>query len=302
MLSQVNAPDVKVPTEVTAPYARVLGVAQDGGYPQAGCQSPCCLPAWKNVERRRAVAALGIVDPASGEGWLIDCTPDFPQQLARLCGDAAEQKLSGIILTHAHMGHYSGLIYLGKEAMAADAMPVYAMPRMQDFLQQHQPWAALCEQEHLQLRALADQETQQLNDRIQVTTLVVPHRAEFSETIGVIVEGPSGRLLWLPDIDGWEDCQPTIESLLEQVDVAYLDGTFFTEEELTGRVLTEVPHPTVTESMQRFSALSEENRAKVRFVHFNHSNALLDPASSATKLVTGAGYTVAQQGEWLPLG
>ena len=290
--------------DATSPYVQVLGVAQDGGYPQAGCRGSCCTPARTDARRRRAVASLGIVDPGSGQCWLIDCTPDFPQQLAMLQGDGAESpewNLSGILLTHAHVGHYTGLIYLGKEAMAAKAISVSAMPRMQDFLQEHQPWSALCHQGHVQLQELADQQVQQLNDRIEVTALLVPHRAEFSETIALIVAGPAQRVLWLPDIDGWEDCQPTIESLLDQVDVAYLDGTFFSADELADRSLAEVPHPTVVESMQRFSTLSAKKRSKVRFVHLNHTNALLDPESSASGLVRAGGFHVAQQGEWQSL-
>ncbi|MFP6604235.1 MAG: MBL fold metallo-hydrolase [Pirellulaceae bacterium] len=289
-MSQTNSADAP------APFVQVLGIAQDGGYPQAGCQQPCCAGAWENVDQRRSVASLGIVDPASGEGWLIDATPDFPRQLAAL-QQAGGATLAGICLTHAHIGHYTGLIYLGKEAMATRSLPVWAMRRMQAYLQDHQPWAALCEQQHLQLQELSDQAQQALNERIAVTPLLVPHRAEFSETIGLIISGPSRRVLWLPDIDGWDQAGPSLEELLGQVDVAYVDGTFFDADEVVGRSLQDVPHPTVLQTLQRLASLPETERAKVRFVHLNHTTPLLDPASSASAAVEQAGSQVARQGE-----
>ena len=284
-----------------APFVQVLGIAQDGGYPQPGCDRPCCAGAWENVDqRRRAVAALGIVDPATGEGWLIDATPDFPEQLAGL-QQTGGATLTGICLTHAHIGHYTGLVYLGKEAMATRQLPVYAMPRMQEFLRQQQPWAVLCEEQHLQLEKLSDQTQRPLNERIKVTPVVVPHRAEFSETIGIIISGPSRRVLWLPDIDSWDDCQSSLEELLGQVDVAYIDGTFFDGNELVGRSLQDVPHPTVLQTLQQLASLPETERAKVRFVHLNHTNPLLDSASAASAAVEEAGSQVARQGEQEPL-
>jgi pyrroloquinoline quinone biosynthesis protein B len=289
-LSQTSAGQAK------APFVQVLGIAQDGGYPQAGCQRPCCVAAWENAERRRAVAALGIVDPSSGESWLIDATPDFPEQLATL-QQAGGATLAGICVTHAHIGHYTGLIYLGKEAMATRQLPVYAMPRMQEFLGENQPWSTLCESQYLELKGLSAQNPQALNERLQVTPVVVPHRAEFSETIGLVIRGPSQCVLWLPDIDRWDAGSASLEQLLKQVDVAYIDGTFFDEDELVGRSLQDVPHPTVLQTLEQLAALPVSERSKVRFVHLNHTNPLLDPASTAAATVEQAGCQVARQGE-----
>ena len=282
--------------QAKAPFVQVLGIAQDGGYPQAGCQRPCCAAAWEALERRRAVAALGIVDPSSGESWLIDATPDFPEQLATL-QQAGGATLAGICLTHAHIGHYTGLIYLGKEAMATHQLPVYVMPRMQAFLCENQPWRMLCESQYLELNGLSAQNSQSLNERIEVTPVLVPHRAEFSETIALVVRGPSQRVLWLPDIDRWDAASASLEQLLKQVDVAYIDGTFFDDGELVGRSLQDVPHPTVLQTLERLASLPESERAKVRFVHLNHTNPLLDPASTAVTTVGQAGCQVARQGE-----
>ena len=84
------------------PFVVVLGIAQDAGYPQAACAKECCQAAWKNPELRRSATSIAIVDPDSGERWLIDCTPSFPTQL-RLLDDiavpAGNPGITGVFLT-----------------------------------------------------------------------------------------------------------------------------------------------------------------------------------------------------------
>lgn len=253
----------------TDPYAIVLGIAQDGGYPQAGCTREDCLEAWRDPSKRERVASLGIVDPVSGQRWIIDATPDFPSQMNSLGGRAPD----GILLTHAHIGHYLGLAHLGREVLGAKGVPVYAMPRMREFLERNGPWSQLVSLRNIELIKLEDNVEIALNSRIHVTPIRVPHRDEFSETVGFVVRGPSRSVLWLPDIDKWEKWDVPLESMLERVDVAWLDGTFFTAEELPGRDLREIPHPLITETMSRLA--NSPLRERVRFIHLNQSNPLL---------------------------
>jgi len=259
----------------TSPYTLILGIAQDGGYPQAGCDRPDCLSAWRDPELRQRVASLAIVDPQSHQRWIIDATPDFPSQLASL--DAASPRgtalLDGILLTHAHIGHYLGLAHLGREVLGAHSIKVYAMPRMREFLQHNGPWDQLVRLKNIELVPIEDGVPFALNERITVTPLRVPHRDEYSETVGFIVRGPSHSILWLPDIDKWEKWPTTLESVLAQVDVAYIDGTFYDATELPGRNLSEIPHPLMTETLTRLA--NSPLRAKVRFIHLNQSNPLL---------------------------
>jgi len=284
----------------SGPYALVLGVAQDGGYPQAGTKEDS---AWEDASRRRLVASLGIVDPVSGERWLVDCTPDFPAQLHRLDLAApvpSSPGLAGILLTHAHIGHYTGLMYLGREAMNAHAVPVYAMPRMDAFLRGNGPWEMLVRLGNVELRPLAAGEPVTLDARLTATPIVVPHRDEYSETVAFRIAGPVHSLLWLPDIDKWErwDAQGTrLEDVLATVDVAYLDGTFFADGEVPGRPMAEIPHPFVRETLARLAALPAAERAKVRFVHLNRSTPLVRGDAAALAEVARAGMQVAREGE-----
>lgn len=277
-----------------APYAIVLGIAQDGGYPQAGCNREDCVRAWRNSELRERVAALGIVDPVSGERWLIDATPDFASQLRTLDEVAPRNRapvLDGILLTHAHIGHYLGLAQLGREVLGAKGVRVYAMPRMRAFLEANGPWDQLVRLGNIELVALEDGQTVRLNERLSVTPLRVPHRDEYSETVGFIVRGPTKSILWLPDIDKWEKWETPLEEVLSRVDIAYLDGTFFSESELPGRDLREIPHPTMQETMTRLGG--SPHAAKVRFIHLNQSNPLLREQRR--------GFVVARDGERRPL-
>jgi len=278
----------------------VLGIAQDGGYPQAGCRKKCCARAWADPSRRRHVASLAIVDPESRKRWLIDATPDFREQLKALDSLAPAPSgpvLEGILLTHAHVGHYAGLMDLGREVMGASGVPVYAMPRMRKFLKSSGPWDQLVRLGNIEPRPLAAGKATRLNGRITVTPLQVPHRDEYSETVGFRVQGPGGSVLYLPDIDKWEKWSTRLETILAGVDVAYLDGTFYDGGELPGRSVSEIPHPFMTETMARLSALPEELRARVRFIHLNHTNPALDPGSDAARRLLEAGLAVAREGE-----
>jgi len=279
------------------PYAVVLGVAQDAGHPQAGCEKSCCAVAWADPTKGHLAASLGIVDPDTGERWLIDATPDFPAQLRALSEAAGSPGLSGVLLTHGHMGHYTGLIHLGREAMGTVSVPVYGMPRMREYLSSAGPWEQLVHLENITLTPLAAGESVALNARITVTPLLVPHRDEYTETVGYIVRGPERATLYIPDIDKWDKWSTAIEGVLGQVDRAWLDGTFYAADELPGRDMAQIPHPFVVESLSRLAPLPASERAKVHFIHLNHSNPLLDTASDAYSQVQEAGFDVAAEGD-----
>ena len=304
---QTNPPAASPKTFSAAreePFVLVLGTAQDGGYPQAGCRKPCCQRAWNEPAERRFVVSLAIVDPRSKERWLVECTPDFKQQL-RLLDEAFPVEnatgLNGIFLTHAHVGHYAGLVNLGREVLGTKNVPTYAMPRMAEFLRTNGPWSQLVQLKNIELRPLETDVAVVLNDRLKITPITVPHRDEFSETVAFRIDGPNHRILFLPDIDKWDRWERKIEEELAHVDVAYLDATFFAADELPGRNMREIPHPFVVETIARFAASDKATRAKVRLIHFNHSNPLLNPASNATRQTRDVGIGIANQLERVEL-
>jgi len=287
-----------------APYIVVLGIAQDGGSPQAGAKEH---RGWDEPALRHRVASLGLVDPSTGGRWLFDATPDFREQLHhldRIAPAAGTPGLAGIFLTHAHIGHYTGLMFLGHESVGALGVKVYGMPRMREYLSGNGPWGQLVRYGNIALEGLRDGEPVRLNDRLSVTPLGVPHRQEYSEVVGYRIEGPGRSVLFIPDIDSWEKLDETgtrIEDLIAAVDVAYLDGTFYADGEIPGRDLSGFPHPLIARSMERFAPLPPAEKDKIRFIHLNHTNPALRRDSDARRSIAGRGYRVAEEGETVGL-
>jgi pyrroloquinoline quinone biosynthesis protein B len=282
------------------PFVVLLGTAQDGGFPHAGCQNDCCARALRDPSLARHVASLAIVDPLSKQRWLLDCTPDFPHQLRLLDGITQREgktPLNGVLLTHAHVGHYAGLIHLGREVMGTKNIPLYAMARMEEFLKSNGPWDQLVKLENIEIRSIQHGQTIALNSRIKVTPLTVPHRDEYSETVAYRIEGPTRSILWLPDIDKWARWETPIEEVIAKVDRAWVDGTFYDEGEILGRNMSEIPHPFIVESMKRFSKLPQTERNKIHFIHLNHSNPALIEGSPAQQEILKGGFGVGKQGE-----
>ncbi len=249
------------------------------------------------------VSCIAVVDPSSSQCWMLDATPDFPEQQHRVqqVVPGKRMNLAGIFLTHAHIGHYTGLIHLGREVMGAAAIPVYAMPRMAGFLENNGPWSQLVALKNIEIRHLRADSAVVLNERLRITPLLVPHRDEFSETVGYKIEGPDKSLLFIPDIDKWERWERDINSLVGEVDFALLDGSFYKNGEIPGRDMGQIPHPFIEESLARFGKLPAMERAKIRFIHFNHTNPVLRGNSEATQSVLGQGFGLAKEGERIGL-
>lgn len=277
----------------------VLGIAQDAGRPQLGHPED---PAWADPSLARMAASMAIVDNRQAEPrrWLFEATPDIKAQLQMLdvlFPTTAYVGLDGIFLTHAHMGHYTGLIHIGFEAARTDRIPVYAMPEMKSFLESNGPWDQLVNYGNIAITELQDEESVALADDIGVTPFLVPHRREYSETVGFIIDGPARSAIFLPDINGWEvfdEAGTRIESLIERVDHAFLDATFYGDELPN---ISSFPHPKILESMERFESLPDGEKAKVRFIHLNHSNPALLPDSTERGVIQDRGYAVADEGE-----
>jgi pyrroloquinoline quinone biosynthesis protein B len=267
---------------------QILGITQDAGYPQAGCDMECCENA-----KHEYVSSAAIHE--GNKFWIIDATPDFTAQLALAQSSFPESELAGIFLTHAHIGHYTGLMYLGREAMNTKNLPVYCLPRMADFLRTNGPWKQLVELENIKIIELQANTGTSLGSYVSITAIEVPHRDEYSETAAFLVASKKKKALYLPDIDKWEKWNMTLEGYLSIVDIALVDGTFFNADELPNRNIKEVPHPLVSETMVRLKDEKPANKSKIYFTHFNHTNPLLKE-STEKALVEKEGFKIAKTG------
>ena len=280
----------------------VLGNVQDGGYPHIGCERPDC----RNLFLRPAghqVVCLGVIDQEQGKQFLFEATPDAARQifqLAQLPGGHPGMP-DGIFITHAHWGHYTGLGLLGREAKGAKGVPVYTMPKLKSYLEQNGPWSQLVGLGNIVLEELSADRAIPVTPALKVTPIRVPHRDEFSETVGFRIEGPERSALFIPDIDKWDKWDRNLAEVVARVDYAFLDGTFHDGEELGHRDMAEVPHPFIVESLALMADWSDEARDKVYFIHLNHTNRLLDPTSPESASVEAAGCHVARQGDTFQL-
>ena len=275
----------------------VLGTTQDAGSPHIGCTKKCCEGLFENPPQDRKVVSLGLIDYRNKSKYLFEASPDIASQLKVLKSFALfnhKEMPDGIFLTHAHIGHYLGLAYLGKEAISAAEVPVYTMPKLDDFLRTNGPWSQLVNDQNIYLKSIKENDTIQLGEGLKVLALKVPHRDEYSETVGYKIFGPNKTVLFIPDIDKWAKWELDIVEEIKQVDLAFLDATFYDAAEIKGRDISLIPHPFVVESMDLFQDLSKVEKAKVYFIHFNHTNPLLKNGSKAQKKVTANGFNVAQ--------
>jgi len=297
LLSSCTAPLTEEATSIIDQpvQAIVLGTTQDAGYPQANCQKACCQPAWEDPAKRGQVACLAIADTDAGEAWIIDATPDFPKQLQYI-KDSLQLELGGVLLTHAHIGHYTGLAVLGNEGIGITDTPVYCTEAMADFLGSNEPWAFMVRQGRIVPTPLATDRWHRVGERLEVQLWSVPHRDEFADTVGFVFRGPSRTLLFLPDINDWRTWERDLADTVAALDVALLDASFWSLDELPGRSIDDLPHPLMSQTMDRLQGVVDRGDAEVVLTHLNNSNPALDPDGPERAEVERRGFVLAREG------
>lgn len=197
------------------------------------------------------------------------------------------------------MGHYAGLLHFGKEAAAVDRMPLYASKRFIGFMAQNEPWATLLTDNHMDPIPL-DHASAAIDQDLGITAIPVPHRDEHTDTVAlsVHVDG-SPWLLYLPDIDDWSSWDKA-ELEISRHDVALIDATFSSSDELSDRNVLSIRHPLVSDTITRFGHLAQDTQLVL--THINHSNPLGDPSADITKHATAAGFSIAYDGLTISVG
>lgn len=277
----------------------ILGIAQDGGFPHIGCQKQC-QRAWEDPTLKRFVVSLAVLDEKEKKWWMFESTPNFVEQLQyfqQLTKGDFPYLPEGIFLTHAHIGHYSGLMQLGREALGAKMVKVHTLPKMGHFLKQNGPWSQLVELGNIDIRQLVENDTLTLTEDFKLIPYAVPHRDEFSETAGYHIIASDKKALFIPDINKWEKWDRDIIEEVGNVDRAFLDGSFFQQGEIQNRSMSEIPHPFVVETMSLFENEPRLVKSNIYFIHFNHTNPLLWDANARMKVIS-AGFNFAIQGKF----
>lgn len=289
-------------TKLNGQYITVLGVAQDAGFPQINCEKACCTAFHNGEESKKLISCLGLVDLKNQKKYIFDATPDFAQQVQNLKVNHLDNGnvIDGIFLTHAHIGHYTGLMYLGFEALDGKRIPVYAMPRMKTFLETNGPWSQLVSMNNVKIQELKNDSTIVLNNNLKVTPFLVPHRDEYSETVGYKIEGQHKSVLFIPDINKWQLWEKDIVEEVKKVDYAFIDATFFKDGEVP-RPMKDIPHPFIVETTKLFENESIETKSKIYFIHLNHTNPALKESHRLKDSIQNLGFNFAKERMNFPL-
>ena len=280
-----------------SPFIYVLGNVQDAGLPHIGCDEKICINAF-NEKKQYYVTSLALVDTENQEYSLFDVTPNISDQLRIIENDLFNQFMlpKNIFITHAHIGHYAGLMYFGLEALGSSGIKVNVLPRMYDFISMNAPWSQLLNLGNIALNKINFRDNIEINPNLSVIPIQVPHRDEFSETSAFLIVGPNKTALFLPDIDKWSKWSINIDEMLSNVDYAFIDATFYTNNEIN-RDINEIPHPLVIETMDLLADLPDYQRDKVYFIHMNHTNQMLDINSDISRKVLHKGFNIARLGQ-----
>ena len=272
-----------------------LGTAQDGGYPHVGCTNSCCRRVENNINLRRLISSLGIVDTEQRKFWIIDLSPNINEQLRILNKYIKKYEypyFSGIFLTHAHIGHYAGLLNLGLEVLNLSNIPVYVFPRMKSFLNNNLMFKQLIDNQNIILKNMYDNTDIKLTNNISINAFLVPHRNELSETVGYKIKSSKKSMVYIPDIDSWDEWDTDLNYLIQNNDILILDGTFYTKSEIKNRDIEKIPHPSIKDSMLITQQNTFKEKNKIYFTHLNHTNKVLDEKSEEYNNVITSGYNI----------
>lgn len=304
----LQPPDERVEEAVTGPKLVVLGTAQDGGFPHAACACVRCEAARLDPSVARLITSIALVDDSAAHRVLVDAGPDIRAQLEILQSAHRERPdrvdrspVDGVMLTHAHLGHYTGLAFFGFEAVHTTDLPVWCSAPMADYLRGNGPWSQLVRIGNILLQEIEPFKPFKPLPGIEVTAVPVPHRDEYADTFGFLIKGARSTVFYAPDTDSWDHWPRPVNELLENVDVAILDATFYSADELPGRRAEEIGHPLIAVTMDLLQPLVDSGRLQVWFTHMNHSNPVLGPDPAARNEVERRGFHIAEDGLEFPL-
>ena len=199
---------------------------------------------------------------------------------------------SGIFLTHAHIGHYAGLLNLGLEVLNLSNIPVYVFPRMKSFLNNNLMFKQLIDNQNIILKNMYDDIDIKLTDNISISSFLVPHRNELSETVGYKIKSNKQSLIYIPDIDSWDEWETDLNDLIKNNDILILDGTFYSKNEIKNRDIEKIPHPSIKDSMLIMQHNTSKEKNKIYFTHLNHTNRVLDEKSEEYNNLITSGYNI----------
>jgi pyrroloquinoline quinone biosynthesis protein B len=293
---------------------RVLGSAAGGAVPQWNCGCLNCRAARDDKSLCRTTCSLAV----SGDGaqWvLLNAAGDLPFQFASFqplhppAGTRASP-LAGVVLTDAELDHVLGLLALRQAAR----LHVAGTPGVRGLLERSGLLRLLRGYLALEWQEIATGAGFPLNPSepagLQALAFAVgtgkppayagPQPVRPDVTVGLQLTDPrtSGCLVYLPVLPVLTD---ELAGVLQSASLILLDGTFFSEMELTevqgNRTARQLGHLPIDDPDGSLARLDPKIRSRVVYTHLNNTNPLLDPKSSASRKLGRTGAAVAADGQ-----
>jgi pyrroloquinoline quinone biosynthesis protein B len=297
---------------------QVLGVAAGGGFPQWNCACDLCARC-RRGEGPEPTTHAGIAVRGDGGGgwWLANATPDVLAQIEAhpdlWPGPAARSTpITSVVLTDAEFDHTIGLLLLREGA----SLDVWATPAVLDILHDDFPVRRLVERyASFHWRELTPGEPAEVVPGVDVTPLAIsdrcprfsrePERPDAVVALRIEDRSSGGSALWSPQVGAWTD---EIRDAVAGVDVAFVDGTFWVGDELSGagagtRGAAAMGHLPLSgpDGLAAHYAATGGDGVRRLLAHINNTNPILDPASPERAELAALGIEIAPSGTSLDL-
>jgi pyrroloquinoline quinone biosynthesis protein B len=287
----------------------ILGTAQDGGIPQAGCSCRRCLDAHIDLKLRKYPVSLGILG-VDGTKHIIEITKNLSEQLVIWTPDKNELFIPETVsITHLHLGHVEGIGQLGKPVMGLREVDVYLSPKNKDVFDNRSDIVLMEDEGNIRTHSKNFYHPFEPKDGcgFSLQFIPIPHRSELGDNAAIIIKAEGKSILFMPDQDSWSDTldyhsKENIRDFLKMFDIdeALIDGTFWSMDELPRRDISKIPHPTIQETIQLLGS-KREGDPEISFLHLNHSNPVNDLGSEQRKVVEENGWKISEIGDVLKL-
>lgn len=261
---------------------KVLGNVQDGGVPHLGCSCDVCEKAREDPREQKHVASLLLKENNEKDTirYLIDATPDIRFQIT---GDY----LDGVFISHANLGHLNGTLYFGEEGIDADRVSIYCNEGVENYMMNNDPFRMLVDRQNIEIRNFENGDSEDLQGG-EITVENHEHPQVNHDTTSYWIQGEKKTLYYISDITEFN--REILESI-QKADIAIIDGTFYTENEIDR--FEEVPHPPIKQTIKKTSDFDTE----IHFTHLNHTNPALREDSEERISIEEQGYGVVEQGQ-----
>lgn len=294
---------------------RVLGSAAGGGLPQWNCGCSLCVRARAGDPDVPPRSQPSLAVSADGARWsLVNASPDVRDQLARFPAlhprpGTRDVPLDTVVVTNPDLDHVLGLLVL------REALPhrIVSTPWVRDLLLRHNAvfkilepaWGVAKLDQPIALDRAGQLEARLFPVPGKPPTWAAKLAANHAEaTAGVrVTDGRTGRrLVYAP---GVKSLDAGTRAELEAADAAFVDGTFFTADELArlrpgAPDAVEMGHAPITGARGTLPDLASL-RARVFYTHLNNTNPAHDTGSEAAAAIRRAGLGIATDGMELEL-